>query len=217
MAPRGQGQPVSSTPRRRPKGAVLAAAVSLKSKSQGRGLNLSDEKRCPFAGNKTRILRTQRNWTLKNLAELAGVPLNTAWRLEHGMSPVLANAMKVASVFGLTIYEVWNIPGPHIIPWVAPGTEKRNKLRILRTERCWTLDELAKRCGIPRSTIAQIERDTGPTLTNAVLIAAAFGVSVYDIWSIPKKEIHSVSAGAKGMHELAKEGSGRSEEEDAQC
>jgi transcriptional regulator with XRE-family HTH domain len=149
-------------------------------------VNQQDADRCPFAGNKIRILRAQRSWTLKKLADLAGIPLNTAWRLEHGMSPVLTNAIKVAGAFGLTVYEVWNIPGPHITPWVAPATVKSNKLRALRRERQWTLDELAERCRVSKSTIAQIERDRGPTLGNAVRIAAAFGVSVYDIWSFPK-------------------------------
>lgn len=146
---------------------------------------LSEDARHPLAGNKIRTLREQRNWTLKKLAETAGVPLNTAWRLEKGRGPTLSNAVKVAGAFGLTVYEVWNIPGPHIIPWLAPATEKANKLRALRLERDWTLDEFAKRSRVSRSTIAQVERSKGPTLNNAVRLAAAFGVSVYDIWSFP--------------------------------
>lgn len=125
---------------------------------------------------------------MKTLANVAGIPLNTAWRLERGRAPVLANAVKVANAFGLTVYEVWNIPGPHIIPWVAPVREKRNKLRALRLDRGWTLDELAKRSRVSKSALAQIERDRGPTLGSAVCIAAAFGLSVYDIWSIPIQE-----------------------------
>lgn len=187
-APRGQGHPVSSTPRRRSKGEVLAVAVLFSTDNRARGLKVSDEHRYPFAGNKIHTLRAQRNWTLKKLAQLAGLPLNTAWRLEHGMSPVLMNAIKVAGAFGLTVYEVWNIPGPHIIPWVGPATAKGNKLRELRRERGWTLDELADRCKLSRSTLAQIERNTGPSLSNGVRIAAAFGLSVYDTWSVPKSE-----------------------------
>lgn len=154
----------------------------------GRRRRLSaDETRFPLAGNKIRILRQQRSWTLKKLAEMAGVPLNTAWRLEKGRGPVLSNAVKIAGAFGLTVYEVWNIPGPHLIPWIPPATAKGNKLRALRTERGWTLDELAKRCQVSRSTLAQVERHRGLTLYNAVRIAAAFGLSVYDIWYFPRQ------------------------------
>lgn len=172
---------------------------------------LSEDTRHPFTGNKIRILREQRNWTLKRLAETAGVPLNTAWRLEKGRGPVLANAVKVANAFGLTVYAVWNIPGPQIIPWVAPATEKRNRLRTLRLERGWTLDELAQRSHVSKSTIAQIERDRGPTLNNAVRIAAAFGVSVYDIWAIPTQDMLSSSAKYKGTGTRSTEGSNDSE------
>lgn len=172
---------------------------------------LSEDTRRPFAENKIRILREQRNWTLKKLAETAGVPLNTAWRLEKGRGPVLRNAVKVANAFGLTVYEVWNIPGPHIIPWVAPATERRNKLRTLRLERGWTLDELAQRSHVSKSTIAQIERDRGPTLNNAVRIAAAFGLSVYDIWVIPTQDMPGVSARSKATGTTPTEASSDSE------
>jgi transcriptional regulator with XRE-family HTH domain len=145
----------------------------------------NEEGRRPLAGNKIRSLREQRSWTLKRLAREAGVPLNTAWRLEAGRGAVLANAVKVAGAFQLSVYEVWDIPGPRVIPWVTPAQEKRNNLRSLRLERQWTLDDLAQRSHVARSTIAQIERGQGPTLRNAVMIAAAFGVSVYEIWSIP--------------------------------
>jgi DNA-binding XRE family transcriptional regulator len=106
--------------------------------------------------------------------------------LEQGRGAVLANAIKLADAFQLTVYELFDIPGPVIVPWLSRAVEKTNQLRSLRVERGWTLDELAKRALVPRSTIAQIERGLGPSLNNGVRIAAALGVTVYDVWSIPK-------------------------------
>jgi transcriptional regulator with XRE-family HTH domain len=134
------------------------------------------------------MLREQRKWTLRRLAEIAGVPLNTAWRLENGRGTILLNAMKIAGAFDSTVYGVWDIPGPRIIPWVKPTDERTNKLRSLRKERGWTLHELSVRSLVPRSTIAQVERGNGPNLINAIRIAAALGISVYDIWGTSVRE-----------------------------
>jgi transcriptional regulator with XRE-family HTH domain len=153
--------------------------------AKGRPGLSSEEARHPWAENKVRILRQRRNWSLKEFSEVSGVPLNTIWRLEKGGSPVLGNAMRIAEAFQLTIYEVWNVSRPLMITRAEPAKEKRNNLRILRRERGWTLNELARRSRVPKSTVAQLEGGRDPRLQNAIRIAAAFGLSVYDIWSIP--------------------------------
>ena len=60
----------------------------------------------------------------------------------------------------------------------------KNKIRERRYELGMTLAQVAKICGVPISTLSDIERGTEPLVTTAQRIAKALGVSVDDLWSI---------------------------------
>jgi transcriptional regulator with XRE-family HTH domain len=125
-------------------------------------------------------LRKQNKWSLKDLAQLSGIPLNTVWRMERGYGATLRNAYRIANVFGVTIYDLWSIPPSGAA--LGPNKEPAISIRELRRQRHWRLSDLAKLAEISKSTLFQIENGHTPTLGNAVKIAAALGVSVYQIW-----------------------------------
>jgi transcriptional regulator with XRE-family HTH domain len=61
----------------------------------------------------------------------------------------------------------------------------RSKIYELRKERKWTLKGLSALSGVPYNTIWRIERGSGTSITNAYNVAAAFQLTVYDLWAIP--------------------------------
>jgi transcriptional regulator with XRE-family HTH domain len=80
----------------------------------------------------------------------------------------------------------------HDQPVPAAGVEDRarRRLRVLRTERGWTLDELARRSGVNASTISRIE--TGRrrlALDHLAALAGALGTSVDDILRAPDEDV----------------------------
>jgi transcriptional regulator with XRE-family HTH domain len=125
-------------------------------------------------------LRKQNKWSLKDVAQLSGIPLNTVWRMERGYGATLRNAFKIASVFGATIYDLWSIPPSG--SGLEPNEQTRLSVSELRQQRHWRLSDLAKLAGISKSTLFHIENGHTPTLGNAVKVAAALNVSVYHIW-----------------------------------
>jgi transcriptional regulator with XRE-family HTH domain len=146
-------------------------------------IHLSSRQREHPLKSKIYDCRMQNNWSLKKLAAMAGVPLNTVWRMERGYGVTLRNAFKVANAFQLTVYELWDIPSSG-----SAAQEHRlsgaaiNSVHELRVTRCWRLHDLAKLSGVSKATLAQVESGHIPTLKNAVRIAAALGSSVYQIW-----------------------------------
>jgi transcriptional regulator with XRE-family HTH domain len=57
-----------------------------------------------------------------------------------------------------------------------------DRVRQLRRERGWSLDELSSACGVSRSMLSQIERNrANPTLAVAFRIAQAFGLSLAEL------------------------------------
>jgi transcriptional regulator with XRE-family HTH domain len=125
-------------------------------------------------------LRKERKWTLKHLSALSGVPYNTIWRMEGGSGTTVTNAYKVATAFQLTVYELWSIPPGWTIP--LPNESDVSSVTELRLKRGWRLRDLAELSRIPTTTLFAIEKGQIPKLENAVRIAAALGVSVYQIW-----------------------------------
>lgn len=66
------------------------------------------------------------------------------------------------------------------------GTALCRRVRQLRRERGWTLEELSAACGVSRSMLSQIERQrANPTLAVAFRIAQAFGMSLGDMVETP--------------------------------
>ena len=59
----------------------------------------------------------------------------------------------------------------------------RNLLKVLRAERDWTQEDLAKKLGVTRQAIIAIEREKyDPSLPLALRIAKLFGRRVEDIF-----------------------------------
>lgn len=129
-------------------------------------------------------LRKEKKWTLKHLSALSGVPYNTIWRMERGSGTSVTNAYKVAAAFQLTVYELWSIPQNWPIP--VPNEANRSSVTELRLKRGWRLRDLAELSRVPPTTLFGIEKGQIPKLETAVRIAAALGVSVYQIWK-PQK------------------------------
>lgn len=70
-------------------------------------------------------------------------------------------------------------------PFMSASVILRNSLRRLRFDRGMTQEELALRTGVSRQTIMSIERgDTNPSVLLALKIAAAFGVSVTEVFDM---------------------------------
>lgn len=56
------------------------------------------------------------------------------------------------------------------------------RLKSLRAERSWSLEQLAQQCDVSRSMLSQIERgQANPTLGVALRIAAAFGLTIGEL------------------------------------
>jgi len=87
----------------------------------------------------------------------------------------------------------------------------RNRIRQLRRERRWTLRRLCQLSGAPVNTICRMEGGNGTTLRNALRIANAFQLSVYEIWeTVAPSEAESqkgrgANAAALSVYELRAE------------
>lgn len=62
----------------------------------------------------------------------------------------------------------------------------KNQLKVLRSERNWTQEELGKRVGVSRQAINALETEKhDPSLDLAYRIATQFGVSVERVFQNP--------------------------------
>ena len=147
---------------------------------EGLPQNLSELHAEHLLRSKIYKLRKEKKWSLKHLSALSGVPYNTIWRMERGSGTSVMNAYKVAAAFQLTVYELWFIPPSGTIP--APNEADVSSVTELRLKRGWGLRDLAELSRIPPSTLFAIEKGQIPKLENALRIAAALEVSVYQIW-----------------------------------
>lgn len=63
-----------------------------------------------------------------------------------------------------------------------------NRVRDLRTQRGWSLEQLSAACGVSRSMLSQIERnEANPTLAVTARIAQAFGLTLGGLVDLPEK------------------------------
>lgn len=77
------------------------------------------------------------------------------------------------------------------------------RVRQLRTDRGWSLEDLAANCGVSRSMLSQIERgQANPTLAVALRIAHAFELSLGELVdaSPPSSDIEVIRAGNPAFH-----------------
>lgn len=145
-------------------------------------LRLSEPKRPKLyrLENQVRSFRKQRKWTLKKLSELSGVPHPSIWRMEKGDVPKLINAYKVAHALQVTVYKIWNISlGEQSL---QRGNPEALTVHELRNKQGWSLDTFSQLTGVSRTTLYEVEDGRIPNLEVAFRIAAAFRVSVYQLW-----------------------------------
>ena len=65
----------------------------------------------------------------------------------------------------------------------------KNRLRVLRAERRWTQEEVAKRSGVSRQTIISIENDKyDPSLPLAFSLARIFEIRIEDVFEDPREK-----------------------------
>jgi transcriptional regulator with XRE-family HTH domain len=68
----------------------------------------------------------------------------------------------------------------------ALGTHLGAQVRLLRSQRGWSLERLAGVCGVSRSMLSQIERgEANPTVMVAAAIARALGASLDELVTPP--------------------------------
>ncbi len=65
----------------------------------------------------------------------------------------------------------------------------KNRIKVLRAEKNWTQEDLAKRVGVSRQTINSIERGKFfPSVVLALKIARVFNLKVEDIFYLVDEE-----------------------------
>jgi DNA-binding XRE family transcriptional regulator len=109
--------------------------------------------------------------------------------MERGYGTSLINAFKVANAFQLTIYDIWVIPSENADQQTRARVEGGVRtVRELRLKQRWLLRDLSRISGVSKTTLARIEDGHVPSLRNAAQIAAAFGVSIYQLWELSTVE-----------------------------
>lgn len=77
------------------------------------------------------------------------------------------------------------------------------RVKKLRTDRGWSLEELAQTSGVSRSMLSEIERErANPTLTVTFRIARAFGMSLQELIGSVEAEVAKIQvirAGDRGQ------------------
>lgn len=100
--------------------------------------------------------------------------------MERGRGAKLVNAYKVATAFHVTVYELYPTLSTGAISAVKGGDV--HTVRELRLKRHWGLRDLAEASGASSTTLCYVEKGYIPKVDKAIKIAAALGVSVYQIW-----------------------------------
>lgn len=130
------------------------------------------EKRMVVKGGKIRALREQRGYTLQELSRRARLSLSYLSEIERGSKkPSLKTLEKIAKALNVAKTQLLEeVPANH---GFSPG----EKIRLLRTEKNISLQELAEKAGLSASYLSEIERGTVyPSLATLGRIAYSLGV-----------------------------------------
>lgn len=100
--------------------------------------------------------------------------------MERGRGARLENAYKVAAAFQVTVYDLYPSLPTNAVP-VTKGKDVYSVLE-LRLKHNWTLRQLATASGVSVTALCSAEKGFPPKVDKAIKIAAALGVSVYQIW-----------------------------------
>ncbi len=128
-------------------------------------------------GDQIRALREERGYTLQDLAKRANLSLSYLSEIERGSKrPSLKTIEKLANA--LNVSKTQLIKGDITDMGLSLG----DKIRLLRTEKGFSIQDLARRAGISLSYLSEIERGTVyPALSTLKRIAAGLEVSVSSI------------------------------------
>ena len=109
--------------------------------------------------------------------------------MERGGGTTLRNALRIATAFQRSVYEIWETVAPSEAESRRGIVRNEESLSVrgLRAKRGWRLYDLSNVSGVSMSTVASVEKGRLPTLNNALRIASAFGVLVHEIWKLPSK------------------------------
>lgn len=94
------------------------------------------------------------------------------------------------------------VPRPSV-PEPSPGEQLGARLKKLRSDRGWSLENLADASGVSRSMLSQIERDqANPTLAVTLRIARAFGMTIGELVEHPdaSSSVNVIRAADRAYH-----------------
>ncbi|MBC7341666.1 MAG: transcriptional regulator [Clostridia bacterium] len=119
-------------------------------------------------GDKVRLLREEKNWTLNQLAEKAGISISYLSEIERGnVYPAVHTVRRLAEELGVS---------PSVL--VGQGGALGHKIRKAREEQGLTQAELARLAGVSGGLIGQIEHGkVQPSLQTVEKIAGVLGMS----------------------------------------
>lgn len=123
-------------------------------------------------GGKIRTFREQRGYTLQELSRRANLSLSYLSEIERGVKkPSLKTLEKIARVF--------NVDKAQLVEETPAGAGllPGEKIRLLRTEKKLSLQELAQKAKLSVSYLSEIERGTVyPSLATLQRVAGGLGV-----------------------------------------
>ncbi|WP_366924791.1 helix-turn-helix domain-containing protein [Metallumcola ferriviriculae] len=128
-------------------------------------------------GEKIRELREERDYTLSDLAERAGLSISYLSEIERGAKrPSLKTLDKIAAALNVSRNVLVDIGGEKLK--ISMG----DKIRMLREEDKLTLGDLAKNVGISPSYLSEIERESvHPSVSTIKSISRALEVPITTI------------------------------------
>lgn len=69
--------------------------------------------------------------------------------------------------------------------WARISPARRNRIRVLRAERCWSQEQLAQKLSVSRQTVNSLENDRSrPSNSLALAIARLFDSRVEDVFRL---------------------------------
>lgn len=128
-------------------------------------------------GEKIRNLREERNYTLSDLSDKAGLSISYLSEIERGAKrPSIKTIDKIANALNVSRNLLVNIGGDKLK--ISMG----DKIRMIREEKELTLGALAGKVGISPSYLSEIERESvHPSVNTIKMIANALDISVSTI------------------------------------
>src|SRR5690606_12998305 len=116
--------------------------------------------------------------------DLWGLPRDGAARFTSSSIPDVGAEYRTLPVQYAT--QISRMTDHRNAPDEAVGSHLCRRVRALRKERAWSLEQLAAASGVSRSMLSQIERnEANPTLAVTFRIAQAFGMTVGELLEAP--------------------------------